>query len=82
MLYEISNISKFSKTKNEFLRNPNIAYDKGNRILGTNYIIWRINDPKYKNGHKRRDAFLSIRLIWKEYIKQIEYLRKLARTIS
>jgi len=59
MLYEISNISKFSKTKNEFLRNPNIAYDKGNRILGTNYIIWRINDPKYKNGHKRRDAFFK-----------------------
>ena len=59
MRYEISNISKFSKTKNEFLRNPNIAYDKGNRILGTNYIIWRINDPKYKNGHKRRDAFFK-----------------------
>ena len=59
MLYEISSISKFSKTKNEFLRNPNIAYDKGNRILGTNYIIWRINDPKYKNGHKRRDAFFK-----------------------
>ena len=59
MLYEISKISKFSKTKNEFLSNPNIAYDKGNRILGTNYIIWRINDPKYKNGHKRRDAFFK-----------------------
>ena len=59
MRYEISNISKFSKTKNEFLSNPNIAYDKGNRILGTNYIIWRINDPKYKNGHKRRDAFFK-----------------------
>ena len=59
MRYEISTISKFSKTKNEFLRNPNIAYDKGNRILGTNYIIWRINDPKYKNGHKRRDAFFK-----------------------
>ncbi len=59
MRYEISNISSFSKTKNEFLSNPNIAYDKGNRILGTNYIIWRINDPKYKNGHKRRDAFFK-----------------------
>ncbi|PIT61665.1 hypothetical protein BHC47_05875 [Snodgrassella alvi] len=59
MLSEISNNPAYSKTKKEFLDNPNVAYDKGNKILGDNYIIWRRDDPKYKSGHDRRDAFFK-----------------------
>ncbi|MBI0133472.1 phage tail tip lysozyme [Snodgrassella sp. W8132] len=59
MLSEISNNSAYSKTKKEFLDNPNVAYDKGHKILGDNYIIWRQDDPKYKSGHDRRDAFFK-----------------------
>ena len=59
MLSEISNNPAYSKTKKEFLDNPNVAYDKGNKILGDNYIIWRQDDPKYKSGHDRRDAFFK-----------------------
>lgn len=59
MLSEISNNPAYSKTKKEFLDNPNVAYDKGHKILGDNYIIWRQNDPKYKSGHDRRDAFFK-----------------------
>ena len=59
MLSEISNNPAYSKTKNEFLNNPNVAYDKGHKILGGNYIIWRQDDPKYKSGHDRRDAFFK-----------------------
>ncbi|WP_374695043.1 phage tail tip lysozyme [Snodgrassella alvi] len=59
MLSEISNNPAYSKTKKEFLDNPNVAYDKGHKILGDNYIIWRQNDPKYKSGHDRRDTFFK-----------------------
>ena len=59
MLSEISNNPAYSKTKKEFLNNPNVAYDKGHKILGDNYIIWRQDDPKYKSGHDRRDAFFK-----------------------
>ena len=59
MLSEISNNPAYSKTKKEFLDNPNVAYDKGHKILGGNYIIWRQDDPKYKSGHDRRDAFFK-----------------------
>ncbi len=59
MLSEISNNPAYSKTKKEFLDNPNVAYDKGHKILGDNYIIWRQDDPKYKSGHDRRDAFFK-----------------------
>ena len=38
MLSEISSNPTYSKTKNKFLSNPNIAYDNGNKILGDNYI--------------------------------------------
>lgn len=59
MLSEISNNPAYSKTKKEFLDNPNVAYDKGHKILGDNYIIWRQDDPKYKSGHDRRDVFFK-----------------------
>lgn len=59
MLSEISSNSAYSKTKKEFLNNPDIAYEKGNDILGENYIGWRQNDPRYKNGHARRDAYFK-----------------------
>ena len=59
MLSEISYNPAYSKTKKEFLDNPNVAYDKGHKILGDNYIIWRQDDPKYKSGHDRRDAFFK-----------------------
>ncbi|QHJ83517.1 MAG: hypothetical protein [Caudoviricetes sp.] len=59
MLSEISNNPAYSKTKKEFLDNPNVAYDKGHKILGDNYIIWRQDDPKYKSGHDRWDAFFK-----------------------
>ena len=38
MLSEISSNPTYSKTKNKFLSNPNIAYDNENKILSGNYI--------------------------------------------
>tara|TARA_R110000765_G_scaffold139653_1_gene239906 strand:- start:8809 stop:12045 length:3237 start_codon:yes stop_codon:yes gene_type:complete len=54
-LKEMTTNSRFDRTKKEFLSNPDISYDKGSEVLGNNYIAWRYNDPKYANGHNRRD---------------------------
>jgi hypothetical protein len=59
MLSEISSNPAYSKTKNEFLNNPNVDYEKGHNVLGENYIGWSHKDPRYKNGHARRDAYFE-----------------------
>jgi len=54
-LKEITTNPRFDRTKKEFLSNPDVSYDKGTEVLGNNYIAWRYKDPKYSNGHNRRD---------------------------
>ncbi len=54
-LKEITTNPRFDRTKKEFLSNPDVDYDKGTEVLGNNYIAWRYKDPKYSNGHNRRD---------------------------
>lgn len=52
---EMTSKGRFAKTRNEFLSNPDIGYQKGTEVLGKNYIAWRYNDPAYKSHHGRRD---------------------------
>lgn len=54
---EITSNSKYSKTKNDFLANPDVSYQQGNETLGKNYIRWRYDDSRYKSGHKNRDNY-------------------------
>lgn len=54
---EIKNNTSFAKTKKQFLDNPNVDYGTGARVLGTNFIRWRYNDPKFAGGHKNRDNY-------------------------
>lgn len=56
---EIMNNPRFKQTRDQFLANPNIDYQKGAAITGRNYIAWRYDDPKYKNGHKHRDNYYN-----------------------
>lgn len=56
-LNEIRTNPAYKKTKDVFLNNPNVSYDEANKVLGTNYIRWRYNDPEYESGHKNRDQF-------------------------
>lgn len=58
-LHEMRHNKAYARTKREFLDNPNVTYDKGKEVLGTNYIAWRYNDPKYSNGHRRRDGYMN-----------------------
>jgi hypothetical protein len=54
-LKEMTENSRFDRTKKEFLSNPDVDYDKGTEVLGNNYIAWRYNDSKYASHHGRRD---------------------------
>ncbi|MEN8390205.1 phage tail tip lysozyme [Acinetobacter indicus] len=56
-VHEINTKPEYAATKKTFLSNPDIDYDTATRVLGTNYIRWRYNDPEYKSGHKNRDDF-------------------------
>ena len=56
---EIMNNPRFKQTRDQFLANPNIDYQKGAAITGRNYIAWRYDDPNYKSGHKNRDAYYN-----------------------
>lgn len=54
-LKEMTENSRFDRTKKEFLSNPDVDYAKGTEVLGNNYIAWRYNDSKYASHHGRRD---------------------------
>lgn len=56
-VHEINTKPEYAATKKTFLSNPDIDYDTATRVLGTNFIRWRYNDPEYKSGHKNRDDF-------------------------
>lgn len=56
---EMRNNKAYSSTKKQFLDNPNVDYNTAKKVLGTNYIGWRYNDPEYSGGHKNRDQFYS-----------------------
>lgn len=56
-LNEIRTNPAYKQTKEVFLNNPNVDYNTANKVLGTNYIRWRYNDPEFASGHKNRDQF-------------------------
>ena len=56
-VHEINTKPEYTATKKAFLSNPDVDYDTATRVLGTNFIRWRYNDPEYKSGHKNRDDF-------------------------
>lgn len=52
---EMRTNSRYQRTRDTFLANPDISYQKGVEVLGNNYIKWRYTDPKYASHHRRRD---------------------------
>lgn len=54
---EMLNNKRFERTKNQFLLDPNVSYDKGKEVLGRNYIAWRYDDKAFASGHRNRDNF-------------------------
>ena len=59
LVNEIRTNPAYAQTKKQFLDNPNVDYHTGTKVLGTNFIRWRYNDPKYASGHKNRDKFYA-----------------------
>lgn len=59
MVDEIRTNPAYAQTRKLFLENPNVDYHTGAKVLGTNYIRWRYNDPNYSAGHKNRDNFYT-----------------------
>ena len=59
LVNEIRTNPAYAKTKQQFLDNPNVDYHTGTKVLGTDFIRWRYNDPKYASGHKNRDKFYA-----------------------
>ena len=59
LVNEIRTNPAYAQTKKQFLDNPNVDYHTGTKVLGTNFIRWRYNDPKYASGHKNRDKFYT-----------------------
>lgn len=57
LVNEIRTNPAYSATRKQFLDNPNVDYHTGARVLGTNFIRWRYNDPAYASGHANRDRF-------------------------
>lgn len=57
---EINTDPSYSRTKKEFLNNPNVSYGKANEVLGNNYIRWRYTDPKYAKHHQYRDQYKAL----------------------
>lgn len=56
---EIMNNPRFKQTREQFLANPDIDYQKGAAITGRNYIAWRYDDPNYSSGHRNRDNYYN-----------------------
>ena len=56
-VHEINTKPKYAATKKTFLSNPDVDYNTATKVLGTNFIKWRYDDPEYKSGHKNRDDF-------------------------
>lgn len=56
-VHEINTKPEYTATKKAFLSNPDVDYNTATKVLGTNFIRWRYNDPEYKSGHKNRDDF-------------------------
>ncbi|WP_010197069.1 hypothetical protein [Psychrobacter sp. PAMC 21119] len=54
---EMQTTKDYSRTKREFLENPNVSYGKATEVLGRNYIRWRHDDPKYAKHHQYRDQY-------------------------
>lgn len=48
--------SKYPQVYRQMM-NPNLTYEQANRALGTGYIKWRYNDPRYGHHHGFRDQF-------------------------
>lgn len=59
LVNEIRTDPKYAKTKKQFLDNPNVDYHTGTKVLGTNFIRWRYDDPEYASGHRNRDNFYA-----------------------
>ena len=59
LVNEIRTNPAYAQTEKQFLDNPNVDYHTGTKVLGTNFIRWRYNDPKYASGHKNRDKFYA-----------------------
>ena len=59
LVNEIRTDPKYAKTKKQFLDNPNVDYQTGAKVLGTNFIRWRYDDPEYASGHRNRDKFYA-----------------------
>lgn len=57
LVNEIKTNPVYNATRKQFLENPNVDYHNGAKVLGTNFIRWRYNDPKYASGHRNRDNF-------------------------
>ena len=57
LVNEIRTDPDYAQTKKQFLDNPNVDYHTGTKVLGTNFIRWRYNDPEYASGHRNRDNF-------------------------
>ena len=59
---EMENISSYKKTKEGFLKNPNISQTEAAELLGRNYLRWDMDGKYIKNvgeHKKRRDKFYS-----------------------
>lgn len=59
LVNEIRTNPTYAQTKKQFLDNPNVDYHTGTKVLGTNFIRWRYNDPEYASGHRNRDKFYT-----------------------
>lgn len=59
LVNEIRTDPDYAKTKKQFSDNPNVDYHTGTKVLGTNLIRWRYNDPEYASGHRNRDKFYA-----------------------
>ena len=59
LVNEIRTDPKYAKTEKQFLDNPNVDYHTGAKVLGTNFIRWRYDDPEYASGHRNRDKFYA-----------------------
>lgn len=58
LVHEIKTDPTYVKTKKLFLSNPDVDYNTGVRVLGKDFIRWRIDDPKYAaKGAATRDKF-------------------------
>ena len=58
LVHEIKTDPTYAKTKKLFLSNPDVDYNTGVRVLGKDFIRWRIDDPKYAaKGAATRDKF-------------------------